>query len=883
MSYKENNKLLSEMNFEIKVIGNLVADILEEEFGEEFLIKVNEVRDLIDDYQSRAYKKESSKDKLNNLISVLKEYEPYWAIRLIRAYTLYFHVANVVEHIYRVEDLSAQNHDDKRFSNRIEEIFKSHSESVISEFLENLDIKLVFTAHPTEAARPEILNQINVLHEIIKERYLERSSGMAFSELSGQEELKEVAKVIIQTDELRQLKPSPYDEADNNLFFIENVVSDEIPELNLEVNNLIKDLGIDKKITPIKIGTWVGGDRDGNPNVTHNLTSEILEMQYKRNCKRINNVLYNLINRLSQSVHIVTISGDLSDYIKTNTEFILERNKLDYEKFSEEPYRLSISIILEKFKLNLYTSVELICDLELVLDSLNNNRGAPTDIKTLKKLIESLKTGGLTIAEMDIREDASITTYAAKEILNSEEGDFKKELLNGIAKSSAIKLDELNLSEPTLEVIRTFETITDSKKKYGDDAINTWIVAMAGNSEDLLSIAYLAIATGLIKDKKEFSKFNIVPLLETIEDLENSIKILEDFWSNIYESGDSVEVMIGYSDSNKDGGILKSQWDLYKSQSLISSLADKFSLSLTIFHGRGGSSSRGGGPSGEAILAQPQGTINGKIKVTQQGEVISDNFANSDLSQINLKIILSSVIEASLDKKKNDSEKWNGLMNFLSNESYDYYRKLINEENFVDYVKKSTPLEEFSKMNIGSRPSKRNSGSNTLKDLRAIPWVFSWSQSRQIITGWYGFGYAIERAIEEGKEQEIKKMYEELKFFRTLVSSVEMNLAKTDMAISESYVDELHDGQYEIFNEIKKEFNRSESLIKKITSQKSLLENNPTLKKTLDVREAYLLPLNMFQIIFLKKIRKNNSDTQLLTRGLLLTINGLSAGLKNTG
>ena len=803
MSFRENKKVLSEMNFEIKVIGNLVADILEEEFGEEFLIKVNEVRDLIDDYQSRSYKKEVSKDKLNNLISVLKGYEPYWAIRLIRAYTLYFHVANVVEHIYRVEDLSAQNHDDEHFSNRIEEIFKSHPKSVISEFLENLDIKLVFTAHPTEAARPEILNQVNILHEIIKERYLERSSGMAFSELSGQEELKEVAKVIIQTDELRQLKPSPYDEADNNLFFIENVVSDEIPELNLEVNNIIKDLGIDKEITPIKIGTWVGGDRDGNPNVTHRLTSEILEMQYKRNCKRIKNVLYSLINRLSQSVHIVTISDELNDYIKANTEFILERNKLDYEKFSEEPYRLSISIILEKFKLNTYTSPELICDLELVLDSLNNNKGTSTDIRNLKKLIESLKTGGLTIAEMDIREDASITTYAAKEILNLEEGDFKKELLNGIAKSSTIKFDELNLSEPTLEVIRTFETIADSREKYGYDAINTWIVAMASNSEDLLSIAYLAITTGLIKNKKEFSKFNIVPLLETIEDLENSIKILEDFWGNIYESGDSVEVMIGYSDSNKDGGILKSQWDLYKSQSLISSLADKFSLNLTIFHGRGGSSSRGGGPSGEAILAQPQGTINGKIKVTQQGEVISDNFANSDLSQINLKIILSSVIEASLDKKKNDSGKWNELMNFLSNESYDYYRKLINEENFVDYVKKSTPLEEFSKMNIGSRPSKRNSGSNTLKDLRAIPWVFSWSQSRQIITGWYGFGYAIERAIEEGKEQEIKKMYKELKFFRTLVSSVEMNLAKTDMAISESYVDELHDGQHEIFNEIK--------------------------------------------------------------------------------
>ena len=248
----------------------------------------------------------------------------------------------------------------------------------------------------------------------------------------------------------------------------------------------------------------------------------------------------------------------------------------------DRPYRLSISIILEKFKLNTYTSPELICDLELVLDSLNNNKGTPTDIKTLKKLIQSLKVGGLTIAEMDIREDASITTNAAKELLNLNGSDFKKELLNGIKKSAPINYDELRLSKSTMEVVKTFETIADAREKYGYDAINTWIVAMTSNSEDLLSIAYLAIATGLIKNKKEFSKFNIVPLLETIEDLENSIKILEDFWGNIYESGDSVEVMIGYSDSNKDGGILKSQWDLYTSQSLISSLADKFSLGLTI-------------------------------------------------------------------------------------------------------------------------------------------------------------------------------------------------------------------------------------------------------------------------------------------------------------
>ena len=874
-----NNQILSDVNSEIKVIASLVAEILIDEFGSEFIEKLNLARKSLDDYAIQP-----NYQNLQDSINKFNEFNPYWTVRLIRAYTLYFHVANVVEHIYRIDDLSSDNYSIEKLNLKLKDLLINNDKPK-KDLLGSLDIKLVFTAHPTEAARPEILNQINILHQIIKARHDERLGGAPFSKLSFQNELKESAKIIIQTDELRQLKPTPIDEAINNLFYIDKVVYEEIPKLNLFLKDILDSDHIDDSFSPITIGTWIGGDRDGNPNVNHKLTTEIIEIQYNRNKERIINEIKELIENLSQSVHIVTFSKKLSGFINSDQSARFISN---LKKYDEEPYRLGLSIILEKFNNDLYDIKLLISDLNIILDSLTENRGTKKEIKRLRLLIESLKVGGFVTAEMDIREDSAITTNAAKEIIGIifDKGTSISEALKSIDTNNiTYDLEKFNLTEQTKEVIDTFITVKKTRKKYGLKAINTWIVAMTAASDDLISIAFLALLTSTVTSKKDLSKFRIVPLLETIDDLKNANKILSKFWNEIYTENSLVEVMIGYSDSNKDGGLIKSQWNLFSSQKEIYNLSKQLKLNLVLFHGRGGSSSRGGGPAGEAILSQPLETINGKIKITQQGEVISDNFANSDLSETNLKIILSSVVEASIDGNLNTKENkiWHNIMDYLSDESYEHYKEFISQNNFFEYLTKATPLEELAQMNIGSRPSKRRGGLNGIEDLRAIPWVFSWTQSRQIIPGWYGFGHSIEKAFKNGHKNEILDMYKNLKFFRTLVSNIEMNLVKTDLNISRAYVENLYIDGINIFEQIEKEYSKSVKYLLEVTQSNELLESNSTLKKTLAVRESYILPLNIFQIILLKKLRTDPEDYKLLRRSLLLTINGISAGLKNTG
>ena len=874
-----NNQILSDVNSEIKVIASLVAEILIDEFGSEFIEKLNLARKSLDDYAIQP-----NYQNLQDSINKFNEFNPYWTVRLIRAYTLYFHVANVVEHIYRIDDLSSDNYSIEKLNLKLKDLLINNDKPK-KDLLGSLDIKLVFTAHPTEAARPEILNQINILHQIIKARHDERLGGTPFSKLSFQSELKESAKIIIQTDELRQLKPTPIDEAINNLFYIDKVVYEEIPKLNLFLKDILDSDHIDDSFSPITIGTWIGGDRDGNPNVNHKLTTEIIEIQYNRNKERIINEIKELIENLSQSVHIVTFSKKLSGFINSDQSARFISN---LKKYDEEPYRLGLSIILEKFNNDLYDIKLLISDLNIILDSLTENRGTKKEIKRLRLLIESLKVGGFVTAEMDIREDSAITTNAAKEIIGIifDKGTSISEALKSIDTNNiTYDLEKFNLTEQTKEVIDTFITVKKTRKKYGLKAINTWIVAMTAASDDLISIAFLALLTSTVSSKKDLSKFRIVPLLETIDDLKNANKILSKFWNEIYSENSLVEVMIGYSDSNKDGGLIKSQWNLFSSQKEIYNLSKQLKLNLVLFHGRGGSSSRGGGPAGEAILSQPLETINGRIKITQQGEVISDNFANSDLSETNLKIIFSSVVEASIDGNLNTKENkiWHNIMDYLSDESYGHYKEFISQNNFFEYLTKATPLEELAQMNIGSRPSKRRGGLNGIEDLRAIPWVFSWTQSRQIIPGWYGFGHSIEKAFKNGHKNEILDMYKNLKFFRTLVSNIEMNLVKTDLNISRAYVENLYIDGINIFEQIEKEYSKSVKYLLEVTQSNELLESNSTLKKTLAVRESYILPLNIFQIILLKKLRTDPEDYKLLRRSLLLTINGISAGLKNTG
>ena len=869
---------LADVNREIKVIASLVAEVLVEEFGDEFFEKLTIANKTLDNYNN-----EKNFKNIQTAIDNFRKFNPYWLIRLIRAYTLYFHVANVVEHIYRIDNFALEEYSIELLDLKLKNILKNNYQEN-HKLLNNLDIKFVFTAHPTESTKPEILNKINELHEIIKKRYEERKQGVPFSDLSFQSEIKEFAKIIIQTDELRQFKPTPYDEAINNLYYIDRMVFQEIPKLNLFIRELLEINKPDESPSPIKFGTWVGGDRDGNPNVDHSTTNDIIELQHDRNKEIVIREIKSLISNLSQSIHIATFSKPLLKFINKNKNLIIDKN--NFTRYDEEPYRQALLIILDKYPNKSYDHDDLISDLRIVLVSLIENRGTNKEIKKLMFLIEAIKIGGLTTAHMDIREDSAITTGAAKEIISIlyDKNLSISQALDIIEKNEKI-INSSDISTETLEVIKTFNVVKNIREKYGYESINTWIVAMTSTSDDLLAIAFLGLYTKLFSSKKEISDFRIVPLLETINDLKNSEKVLSEFWQKIYSNNNVVEVMIGYSDSNKDGGIIKSQWDLFRAQKTIYKLSKKFNLDLVLFHGRGGSSSRGGGPSGEAILSQPLETVNGKIKITKQGEVISDNFANSDLAETNLKIILNAMLEASIKEPSisQKDEAWFETMNYLSDESYRCYKNFISNNDIFDYLKNATPLEELQNMNIGSRPSKRRGGLRGIKDLRAIPWVFSWTQSRQIVPGWYGFGTSIEKAINKGRKEDILSMYKNMKFFRNLVSNIEMNLVKTDLIISKAYVENLYPSGMQVFEQIEEEYNKSKKYLLMITGDKELMESNVTLKETLNIRESYILPINIFQIILLAKLRSESDDNNLIKRSLLLTINGISAGLKNTG
>ena len=526
-----NDQVLSDVNSEIKVIASLVANILTDEFGNEFLEKLNLARKALDKYYLN-----NKYDDLKKVIDNFNQFNPFWTVRLIRAYTLYFHIANVVEHIYRIDDLSTNNYSIENLNNKLKNLLIENYKSD-KNLINLVDIKLVFTAHPTEAARPEILNQINELHKIIKARHDERMKGIPFSKLSYQEDLKESAKIIIQTDELRQLKPTPIDEAINNLFYIDKVVYKEIPKLNLFIKEILGENNTSDLYSPVKIGTWIGGDRDGNPNVNHKLTTEIIEIQYKRNKERIIGEIEDLIDNLSQSIHIVSFSSELNEFINKNINIL--KNDESIKKYDEEPYRLSLSIILKKFLNDHYDVESIIHDLNLVLNSLVEYRGTKKEISKIRLLIESLKVGGFVTAEMDIREDSAITTNAAKEIISKiyDESTSIVDAINFIDRENNYDLSNLEINDATREVINTFETVKVSRKKYGINSINTWIVAMTGSSDDLTSIAFLALLTKTVESKKELSGFRIVPLLETIDDLKNANKILKTFWTQIYEEG----------------------------------------------------------------------------------------------------------------------------------------------------------------------------------------------------------------------------------------------------------------------------------------------------------------------------------------------------------
>jgi len=902
----ELDQIDAALRSDIRRLGTQLGDALVRQHGPELLEQVESVRAM-----ARSLRHDAEPGE--GLVDVLSGVDVEEAIRLVRAFTVYFHLANTAEQVHRVEDLNdGKPRAAEGFAGTVAKLQSlGIADSEIVAATRSADLRPVFTAHPTEASRRSILDKLAELATLI-ERRLE-SSTTPGERRRIDRRIDEIIDAIWQTDELRNARPEPVDEARSILYFLQQIVREGVPELMEELDSVLRSIGgaLPQNRVPVRFGSWVGGDRDGNPNVTPSTTSDVLDFHRGRAIRILIAEIEELSAELSVSTAVTEISPDLAERIERARESLPAVMSRFGTLSAGEPYRQWCAVIHQRLGdtlsavpggLPYESSAEVDADLELMTRSLEANRGARIANGRLARVRRIVALIGFRLATLDIRQHAERHHEALAELFEPLEVDYasldraaRTEVLSRELASRRPLAPPADESSPQpLALMATLRTAMDT---YGDDIVESYIVSMTQGVDDVLAPAVLARDVGLVDLPGGVARIGFVPLFEMIEDLRGIGDTLRKLLANepyrrvVELRGNRQEVMVGYSDSNKDGGITTSQWEIHKALRQIAAVANETGVGITVFHGRGGTVGRGGGPTNAALLGQPAGAIDGSVKITEQGEVIADKYGLPGLAERNLNLALSAVIESALAHRRPRHDaatmgRWDEVMELMSTRAYEKYRAFLEEPGMVDYFQTSTPVEELGAMNIGSRPARRRGAMSGVADLRAIPWVFGWTQSRQIIPGWYGVGTALEAARAAGHEDELASMYGDWQFLRTFLSNVEMTLTKTDLAIASHYVHRLVDPSlHHFFAMIVDEHDRTVREIEAL-SGRALLGDLPILQRTLSVRDAYLDPINVLQVELLARSRAlgpDDVDADQVRRALLLTINGVAAGLRNTG
>ncbi|MFN2507052.1 MAG: phosphoenolpyruvate carboxylase [Acidimicrobiales bacterium] len=918
---------------DIRLLGRLLGETLLRHEGREVLELVERVRSL-----SKATRDSSSPSTSADLDTCLSGLDLPTATLLVRAFSAYFHLANIAEQVHRADERTAiaeersadpgpsgpLSGEQGPLARAVEDIARAgFSKDSLCQLLDRLELRLVLTAHPTEAVRQSILTKRRRLAELLEQRSNPRATED--DRRRNEREMAEVVDLIWQTDELRRSRPTPAEEARSVAFYLDELFGQVLPDLLDDLAAHFARLGVEllPRARPVRFGTWVGGDRDGNPAVTPEVTLEVLALQRELALRNLIAAVQKLIATLSSSTRVVGISAALRSSLAADKAVLPDVHARFGSLNAEEPYRLKCSYILQRLvntrhrlaegapprsKLEYACTAELLDDLQLMRTSLLENQGDLVARGTLDRILRVAGASGMALATMDIREHAKRHHRALASLFDRLHIDATPYAKLSRPDRLALLSDELRSPRPLKSpatrlsgdaeaMLRLFETIREALDVFGEEAIESYIVSMTSGADDVLAAAVLAREVGLIDLTADVARIGFVPLLETVQELRCAGSILEQLlvdpgYRQVVSLREDVqEVMLGYSDSNKDAGITTSLWEIHRAQRALRDTAQRHGVLLRLFHGRGGTVGRGGGPTGDAILAQPYGTLDGAIKITEQGEVISDKYGLPTLARRNLEFATAAVIQASLLHRESRVphsviESWDQVMDVVSEAAYEAYRGLVGDPRLVDYFRSSTPLEELAALNIGSRPLRRpKSGVQGIETLRAIPWVFGWTQSRQIVPGWFGVGTGLERARNEGWSRRLEGMYEEWHFFRTFISNVKMVLFKTDLDIARRYVERLSDPSlHGLFDVIADEHQRTVTEVLSLTGERRLLDNHPLLQQTLDVRNAYLDPISYLQVSLLSRLRESggSADPDLL-RALLLTINGIANGLRNTG
>jgi len=880
----------SALRNDVRKLGDLLGETLVRQEGAELLNLVEKVRFAVREGKAEEALSDLSVEKIASLV---------------RAFSTYFNLANVAEQVDRVKILAKEK--DSRGTwigqavSKIEQSLnnKEFSLSELQSWLSNFSVRPVFTAHPTEAARRSVLSKLTTISELLDQHESEiRNTRLA-----------EAIDLIWQTDELRLGQPEPLDEAVNSLYYLDELFEFTVPEILDQFSKELKRIGIEIPITarPLSFGTWIGGDRDGNPFITAEVTKAAILLQNAHFTRTIIHLLDELRQALSISTKLAGVTKELLDSVAQDLELLPEIEERFRRINVEEPYRLKATAIRHKLLItqarhrgalphapgrDYKNTDELLADFTIMRDSLLQHNGQLIAGGLLERLTRAITAFGLTHATMDIREHSG----AHRKLLTQVIGEFNTEKLSQALTTSNTP-DLAKLDDAGKKTLSTFTAINDLIKRFGPEVIETYIISMTKSADDVIAAALIAKYAGLIslEPNNEFALIGFAPLLETVAELRSADVILDNLLKNkqyreiVKLRGNIQEVMLGYSDSNKDAGITTSQWEIHKAQRKLRDVAIKYGVKLRLFHGRGGSVGRGGGPTYDALIALPWGSIDGQIKMTEQGEVISDKYGLPALAKENLELTLAASLEATvLNRKPRQSSSslnsWDECMDLISNTAFTSYRNLVNQPDLPTYFYQSTPVEQLGNLFLGSRPSRRPDANADLSSLRAIPWVFGWTQSRQIVPGWYGVGSGLKAAREAGKGELLKELLKNWHFFRTFISNVEMTIAKTDLDIAKKYVENLVDPKlYKIFDQIKDEFELTVAELLALTSKSEILGNQPILARTLAVRDTYLAPLQLLQVSLLKQVRTQSNPDPLLTRALLLTINGVAAGLRNTG
>ncbi|NJC70226.1 phosphoenolpyruvate carboxylase [Planosporangium thailandense] len=904
---------------DIRRLGTLLGQSLVRQDGQDLLDLVEEVRALVRSDPEAAAERLAGLDLTTGT-------------QLARAFSTYFHLANVTEQVHRARELRRIRVREGGWLDRAAKLIADRGVDTreIGIIAGRLAVRPVFTAHPTEAARRSILTKLRgVADALDAEATATAIDGWRDPNLVHRtdQRLAELLDMLWQTDELRLERPEPADEARNAVYYLADLARDAAPHVLDELTEILRDLGVKlpPAARPLTFGSWIGGDRDGNPYVTPAVTREVLLIQHEYGIRAAERVIDNLIDTLSVSKRLRGTSLDLAASLAADLDALPELPARFRRVNAEEPYRLKLRCIRLKLantraRLTAGTSHvpgrdylgtdELITDLELMRASLARNGGQLAAAGHLASAIRAISAFGLQLATLDVREHADAHHAVLAELYarvgeveygSLDRGERTALLVSELASRRPLSLPDTPLSDAARKTYDVFTTIREAQDRFGPGVIESYIVSMTRGIDDLLAPVVLAREVGLVDLSADpvRARLGFVPLLETTEELDaagpllDALLSLPTYRSVVRARGDVQEVMLGYSDSNKEAGITTSQWSIHRAQRALRDVAAKHGVRLRLFHGRGGTVGRGGGPTHEAILAQPYGTLDGAIKVTEQGEVISDKYTLPALARENLELTLAAVLQSALlhtapRQPAEELARWDSTMTLVSDAAFQAYRGLVEQPDLPAYFWASTPTELLGALNIGSRPSKRPNTGAGLEGLRAIPWVFGWTQSRQIVPGWFGVGSGLAAARAAGLSDVLSEMHERWHFFRTFLSNVEMTLAKTDLDIASRYVDSLVPEQLRpIFEQIREEYDRTVAEVLAVTGESELLEKQPVLARTLGVRDTYLQPLHHLQVSLLARHRAATAQREpadpALQRALLTTINGIAAGMRNTG